>query len=438
MSSAATTLKTSDVENTTSAFVRWYVLGMMVLVYTLSIADRYVVSTVLDSIKADLHLTDEGVAFLTAWPLALFYVFLGFPLSYLLDRFNRRNIVAISLAVWSAMTMLCGAATTSLQFAISRIGVGVGEAGGTPGANSILSDYFPAFRRPMALTIFSLGAPLGAWLSYQFAGAIAVKYGWHAVFWVLGAPGLVVGLLVYLTIREPKRGQLDHSSEEAAPGVLETGKFLWQQRSAVHVMLASALTALWGWGLIYWTPAFLQRTYHLDAGQAGDVTGNMHLYAGSLATIATGWLLAKPAFNDPRRIVWFMGAIIGVATFAAIGIYWTDSLPVAKALFWVFIPSIYFYIGPCFGILNNLAMPRMRAMFCAATLFVANVGNLVIAPILIGRLSVWFSVDGFGDAASLRLAMLCLAPVGFWATFHYFWSARGLVRDQERATGIKI
>ena len=169
MSSAATTLKTSDVENTTSAFVRWYVLGMMVLVYTLSIADRYVVSTVLDSIKADLHLTDEGVAFLTAWPLALFYVFLGFPLSYLLDRFNRRNIVAISLAVWSAMTMLCGAATTSLQFAISRIGVGVGEAGGTPGANSILSDYFPAFRRPMALTIFSLGAPLGAWLSYQFA-----------------------------------------------------------------------------------------------------------------------------------------------------------------------------------------------------------------------------------------------------------------------------
>ncbi len=438
MSNAATTLKVGDVENTTSAAVRWYVLVMMVLVYTLSIADRYVVSTVLDAIKADLHLTDNGVALLTAWPLAIFYVFLGFPISYLLDRFNRRNIVAWSLAIWSAMTILCGSAKTSLQFAVSRIGVGIGEAGGTPGANSILSDYFPAFRRPMALTVFSLGAPLGAWLSYQFAGAVAVRYGWHAVFWVLGAPGLVVGLLVYLTIREPKRGQLDHTADGPAPSVVETARFLWQQRSAVHVMVGSALTALWGWGLIYWTPAFLQRTYLLNSAEAGDITGNMHLYGGSIATVFTGWLIARPVFNDPRRIVWFMGTIIGIATCASIGIYWTHSLPVAKALFWIFIPAIYFYIGPCFGILNNLAMPRMRAMFCAATLFVANVGNLVIAPIMIGWLSDQFDSRHAGDAASLRLAMLCLAPVGFWATLHYFLSTPQLVADQQRATGIRI
>ncbi len=431
-------LQAGDVENTTSTLIRWYVLIMMVLVYTLSIADRYVVSTVLDSIKAELHLTDGGVAMLTSWPLALFYVVLGFPISYVLDRHSRRNIVAVSIALWSAMTILCGKAQTIVGFALTRIGVGVGEAGGTPGANTILSDYFPAFRRPMALTIFSLGAPIGAWLSYNFAGDVAVQYGWRKVFWVLGAPGFVVGLLIWLTIKEPKRGQLDHTVEGEPPSVSETAKFLWEQRSAVHVMLASALTALWGWGLIYFTPSFLQRIYLLNASQAGDITGPIHLWGGGFATAATGWLLGLGMFKDPRRIVWFMGTIIGIATFASIGIYWTRDLALARALFWIFIPSIYFYIGPCFGILNNLARPRMRAMFCASTLFVANVGNLLIAPFYVGGLSNWFDPLGQGTGESLRLALLCLAPVGFWATFHYFWSARQLVQDQERATGIKI
>jgi MFS family permease len=411
---------------------------MMCLVYTLSIADRYVVSTVLDPIKMDLHLTDGGVAMLTSWPLALFYVVLGFPISYVLDRASRRNIVAISIAVWSAMTILCGITKTVLGFAVSRIGVGIGEAGGTPGANTILSDYFPAALRPMALTVFSLGAPIGAWLAYNFAGDIAEAHGWRSVFWVLGAPGFIVGLLIWLTIREPKRGQLDRSVDHQAPSVAETSRFLFEQRAAVHVMLGSALTAFWGWGLIYFTPSFLQRIYHLNSAQAGEVTGPIHLWGGGIATALTGWLLARKYFADPRRIVWLMGAIIGIATFASIGIYWTRDLEVARALFWIFIPSIYFYIGPCFGLLNNLARPQMRAMFCAATLFVANVGNLLIAPAYVGHLSNYFDPLGQGTAESLRLALLCLAPAGFWATFHYFWSARELVQNQERATGVRI
>jgi predicted MFS family arabinose efflux permease len=426
----------SEKPNHTSMAMRWYVLAVMTLVYTLSIADRYVVSTVLDDIKRDLQLTDQGVAMLSSWPLALFYVVLGFPISYILDRQNRTKIVAACIALWSGATVLCGMATSILGFALSRIGVGVGEAGGTPGANSILSDYFPASRRPMALTVFSLGAPIGAWLSYEFAGAVAHVHGWKSVFWVLGVPGFFVGLLIWVTIREPARGQMDAEIQETAPSVKETTTFLFEQTSAVHVMLASALTALWGWGLIYFTPSFLQRIHHLDAEQAGLVTGNIHLFGGGIATALTGWLLTQRYFDDPRRMVRFMGYIVGIATFASIGIYWTRDLATAKALCWIFIPAIYFYIGPCFGILNNLAMPRMRAMFCAATLFVANVGNLIVAPLYVGSLSNWFDPAGQGTAESLRLALLCLTPVGFWATFHYFWSARRIVQDQTRATGI--
>jgi len=423
---------------TASAALRWYVLVMMCLVYTLSIADRYVVSTVLEPIRLELHLTDTGIAFLTGVSLALFYVAFGFPISWLIDRKSRRNIIAISLIAWSVMTTLCGLARNYWELLLARIGVGVGEAGGTPGANSIISDYFPAARRPMALTIFSLGAPIGAWVGYNIAGAIADAYGWRSVFLALGVPGVIAGVAVFLTVREPRRGCLDAENIETAPTFMATMRFLWIQRSAVHVMVASALCALWGWGLTYWTPAFLMRTYNLSVGEAGAITGNVHLVGGTLATLLTGWLMGQSWMHDPRRIVRLLGIGIGIATIASGVLFWTHSLPVAKAMFWIFIPAIYFYIGPCFGLLNNLAQCRMRAIFCAMTLFVANFGNLVIAPQAVGMLSDWFAPNHVANAASLRLAMLCLVPTGLWATVHYFLATRDLLTDQQRAIGVGV
>lgn len=420
----------------TTLIERWYVLIMMCLVYTLSIADRYVVSTVLDPIRIDLHLTDSGVAMLTGLAFGLFYVVLGFPLSYFIDRYNRRKIVAVCLVVWSAMTAVCGLARTSFEFFLARVGVTIGEAGGTPGANSLLSDYFPATRRAMALTVFSLGAPIGAYVGYNVAGIIADSYGWRSVFYALGIPGVLAGVAVWLTVSEPKRGCLDRGDGGSTPTVMETLRFLWQQRSAVHVMMGTAVCALWGWGLMFWTPAFLQRTYHLSVGQAGAVTQNMHLWGGGIATLATGWLMARRGMTDSRRIVWLLAAGIGIATVASGVVYYTRDLALAKAMLWIFIPAIYFYIGPGFGLLNNLAQCRMRAMFCAMVLFLANLGNLVIAPPLIGGLSDWFGHHlQVSNADSLRLAMLCLVPTGLWATAHLILSARDIVNDEERARG---
>jgi MFS family permease len=416
-----------------SLLERWYVLIMMCLVYTLSIADRYVVSTVLDPIRIELHLTDKGVALLTGLAFGLFYVVLGFPLSWLIDRYNRRKIVAACLVLWSAMTAVCGLARTSLEFFLARVGVTIGEAGGTPGANSLLSDYFPAARRAMALTVFALGAPIGAWLGYNVAGAVADHYGWRAAFYALGLPGVLVGLGVWLTVREPKRGCLDSGQDGLAPSVAATMRFLWQQRAAVHTMIGTAVCALWGWGLMFWTPAFLQRTYHMTVGQASDVTQNMHLWGGGLATVATGILMARSSMVDARRIVWVLAGGIGIATLASGVVYYTRDLALAKAMLWIFIPSIYFYIGPGFGLLNNLAPCRMRAMFCAMVLFLANLGNLVIAPPLIGALSDYFAPNQVSNADSLRLAMLCLVPTGLWATAHLYLAARDILADQERA-----
>ena len=438
---------------TPSIATSWYVLVMMCLVYTLSIADRYVISTVLEPIRLELGLSDLEVNLAAGLPLAIFYLAFGFPLSWLIDRGNRRNIVAICLVIWSAMTMLCGKAKFALQFSLTRIGVGIGEAGGTPGANSILSDYFPSQLRPMALTVFSLGAPIGAWLAAQFAGEVADGQGWAAhaatvfagttgwrsVFIVLGAPGIVVGLLIYLTVREPKRGQLDLKSDEPHPSIGETARFLWGQKSAINLMLASAITAFWGWGLMWFTPTFLQRTYGMTVGEAGDLTGPMHLYGGIGATVLTSWLIAQPwFFRDPRRIVWLMGWGVGLATIPSIIIYYTHSLELTRVMLWIFVPAIYFYIGPCFGMLNNLSPPPMRALFCASTLLAANLGNLILAPTIGGWLSGLFASGQANSAESLRLALLCIAPSGFWATYHYFTCTRTMLQDQERATGVKI
>jgi len=413
---------------------RWYVAIMMCLVYTLSICDRYSISTVLEPIRKELHLSDANIAFLTGVSLAIFYVTFGFPLSWLIDRRNRRNIIGICLIAWSVLTLATGLARSYWQLLWARIGVGVGEAGGTPGANSLLSDYFPPSRRAMALSVFALGAPIGAWLGSQVAGAIAYRLGWRAMFLALGVPGVVVGLLVLLSIREPRRGCLDEcEGRGAAPSFLETMRFLLRQPSAMHSIAAQALTALWGWGLMWWTPAFLMRSYSLDVAQAGGILGPIHLIGGSAAMVASTWLLSRPWLSDGRRVMRLLALNIALATVVTAIIYSTHSLALSKALFWLFVPSIYVYLGPGFGILNNLAQPKMRAMYCATLLFLANVCNLIIAPQMVGLLSDWFAPHHVADAESLRLAMLCLVPTGFWAAWHYWRSARDLLEDERLA-----
>ena len=431
---AAAPHESTGAPGTASLAERWYVAVMMCLVYTLSISDRYSISTVLEPIRRELHLSDANIAFLTGVSLAIFYVTFGFPLSWLIDRRNRRNIIGVCLIAWSVLTVATGLARSYWQLLWARIGVGVGEAGGTPGANSMLSDFFPAARRPMALSVFSLGAPIGAWLGSQIAGAIAYRFGWRAMFLALGIPGVLAGALVLLSIREPRRGCLDACAGRApAPSFLETMRFLLRQRSAMHLIIAQSLTALWGWGLMWWTPAFLMRSYSLDVSQAGGLLGPVHLIGGSLAMVASTWLLSRRWLSDERRVLRLLALNIALATVVTAIIYSTHSLALTRALFWLYVPSIYMYLGPGFGILNNLAQPKMRAMYCATLLFLANVCNLIVAPQMVGLLSDWFAPHHAPDAQSLRLAMLCLVPTGFWSAWHYWVSARGVLDDERLA-----
>jgi MFS family permease len=414
---------------------RWYVLGLLTGVYALNIADRFSISTLIEPIRAELRLSDAGMAFLTGGALAMFYVTVGIPVAVLADRANRRNILAVSLAAWSAMTILCGLAHNRLQLTLARFGVGIGEAGGTPPSTSILADKFPPARRPMALTVFALGACLGAWLGSSVAGTAAERGGWRAAFLVLGIPGVVLGLIVWLTVREPRRGELD--GRTAPPGrstFAATLRFIAGQRSAVHLLIGGSVATFWSWGLMWWTPAFLQRSHHLSVGQAGQLLGPMHLIAGTASTLLAGWLVAQRAAADPRYVTRLLGWVTALTTVPSLLLYWVVSERAAVLLLWVFVPAVYFYIGPILGLLQNVVPAHMRATTCAILLFFANVANLLLAPQLIGALSDWFASSFGAGTESLRWALLWLAPTGFWAAWHLWRSGRTIREDAARAS----
>jgi len=423
---------------------RWYVLAVLTLVYALNIADRFSISTLIEPIRKELALSDKGIAFLTGSALAFFYVTVGIPVAALADRLNRRNILAVALLVWSGVTALCGVAQNYGQLLLARFAVGIGEAGGTPPSTSMVADNFPPARRPMALTIYALGACIGAWLGSSVAGAAADAGGWRLAFLVLGIPGVAVALIVWLTVREPRRGQLD-SEPHRPPAeafslwaiieqLIDTLRFMERQRSAIHLVLGGSVATFWSWGLIWWTTAFLQRSHHLTVGEAGGLLGPMHLIAGTAGTLLAGVLMGLPAARDPRyvtRLLTWAAVLTTVPSFLA---YEVASLRVATVMLWIFVPGVYFYIGPILGLLANVMPPGMRASSCAILLFLANLANLFVAPQLIGALSDWFAASFGAGSESLRWALLLLAPTGFWAAWH-LWRAGATIREDEaRAT----
>lgn len=423
---------------------RWYVLAVLTAVYALNIADRFSISTLIEPIRKELALSDKGIAFLIGSALAFFYVTVGIPIAALADRVNRRNILAVALAVWSGVTALCGVAQNYWQLLLARFAVGIGEAGGTPPSTSILADKFPPARRPLALTIYALGTSLGAWLGTSVAGRAAEIGGWRLAFLVLGIPGVAVALIVALTVREPRRGGLDadpRRPEPAPPGrpgiaaqLVLTLRFVRTQRSAVHLIVGGSIATFWSWGLMLWTPAFLQRSHHLTVGEAGTLLGPMHLVAGTAGTLLAGALMGLPAARDPRYVTRLLTWVTVLTTVPSVAAYAVGSERSAAVLLWMFVPGVYFYIGPILGLLQNVVPAGMRATACALLLFLANVANLILAPELIGALSDWFAASFAAGAESLRWALLLLAPTGFWGAWH-LWKAGATIRaDEARAT----
>ena len=194
---------------------RWYVLGLLTLVSTFNFIDRQVLVIVQEQIREELGLMDWQLGLLSGFAFAVFYSVLGVPIAHASERFGRKRVVALSLAAWSLLTALMGAAQNFLQLALLRVGVGVGEAGGSPPSHSIISDIFPRRRRALALSVFSMGVYFGYLLAYSTGGWAAETFGWRSTFVIVGLPGVLIALLVAVTVREPPRGLAESGYDPA-------------------------------------------------------------------------------------------------------------------------------------------------------------------------------------------------------------------------------
>src|SRR6185503_2408459 len=248
----------------------WYVLGVLFLVTLFNVADRYILHTLLEPIKLEFHASDTEMGLLIGFNFAVVHILASVVIAHFADRGVRRTIIAAGLFVWSGLTALSGLATSYLWLALARIGVATAEGAGSSPAHSMLCDYFPLERRTTVLTIFGMGGIAGTALGSGVIGPIAQSWGWRYAFFVLGLPGALLSLVVWLTVREPMRGALEGARPGAASHTTwDALRTLLGQRSFVLIISAAALHGLADLGAGPFNVAYLIRVHHMEIGLAG-------------------------------------------------------------------------------------------------------------------------------------------------------------------------
>ena len=418
-------------EQDTSVFspaARRYALSVLVVVYTFNFIDRQILSILMEPIKADLGLSDTQLGLLTGFAFALFYATLGIPIARLADKGNRRNLIAGALTIWSAMTAMSGLAQNFWHLLIARIGVGIGEAGCSPPAHSIISDYHPAEKRATALGIYSLGIPVGILFGFLAGGWLNQFFGWRVAFFVVGVPGIILAILVKLSLREPIRGMSEGRADTAPhPTVKETFTFLWSKRSFRHLAFGGGLTAFVGYGVVTWVPSFLIRSYGMQTGEVGTYLGLILGIPGGIGIVLGGWMADRYGSRDTRWYLWIVTVALLLGVPFSLGIYLTDS--VGMALLFLCIPVLLgnFYQATTFSQTQGLVPLRMRAVAAAVLLFILNIIGLGAGPQAIGLLSD-FLEPSYGQE-SLRYSLLILSFVNVWAAYHYYLAGKYLKQD---------
>jgi MFS family permease len=408
---------------------RWTALGLLFCVYVFNFLDRQIFAILQQAIKTDLHLSDTQIGFLGGFAFAIFYTALGIPIARLADRRSRSRIIAISLALWSLMTTLCGAARGFITLALARIGVGVGEAGCSPPAHSLIADYFSPSQRSTALAIYSLGIPIGAALGNLIGGFVNVSLGWREAFFVVGLPGILFAIIVAGFLKEPARGlsEARTESEVPMPPLGEVARVLWQRRSFRQICAAFALTSFVIYGTLQWVPAYFIRTYSLDTGRVGVVIAISSGLFGGLSTLVGGLIGDRLAKHDVRWLCWISAIALMVNAPFMILMLFQPSF--SHATYFLFAASLFtgFHLGPIFGLVQTLVPMRMRALASSILLFVTNLVGMGMGPLFIG-----FSSDRLGAAgvvAPLRWAMLVTLCFTVWTALHYLIAARTLRED---------
>jgi MFS family permease len=425
---SAIPLPGGDNKQAGSGYAR-YVLFLLTLTYTCSYIDRYILSVLVEPIKAELGVSDTQMGFLGGLAFALLYTIAGIPIARWADRGNRRSIIALGVAVWSLMTMASGLARSFAQLAMARVGVGLGEAACTPPAHSLLADYFPPEKRATVLSIYSMAIPFGVMLGFLAGGWITYFFDWRTAFLMVGAPGLLLAILVRYTIAEPQRGRMEkradrHLVSDKGYGFSEVLRHIFASPALRLIQFGGAFYAMAGYGLSFWVAPFFIRTHGLPLQEvatwlavgafAGGISGA--LFAGRLAD-RLGRNGVRGYFLTPMWIL-----LVGIPLTVLMLV--VPNSDVALILFLVQQFVFACYSGPIYAVMQFLVPAGMRAMTVAVHLFILNLVGLGFGPLFIGMMNDSFAVSmPAGDAITRSLLIITLGTgVAVWC----FWRAARL------------
>ena len=400
-----------------------YVLLMLTGVYTLSFADRQILVVIQESIKKELLLSDTQLGLLSGFAFALFYVSLGLPIARWADKGNRRNIVSLSLSIWSAMTAISGFVGNYAQLLLARIGVGVGEAGGIPPSTAMISDYFPLEKRATALSVHSMGIFFGIVLGFLVGGIIDQYYGWRMAFLALGIPGLVFALIFHLTVKEPPKGnQRVGAKPESSPNSwTDTLRALFRKKTFVVLSLAAAFHSFAGYGTSSFFAPYLMRVHGYSPLEVGIGLACVIGLAGATGAFLGGYL-GDRLMKKSLSYYLILPAIANLVSlpFAAYCFFSQDSW---LALLLYIIPNITYasYLGPTLAVLHGMVPAEERSFSTAVYHFIVNLIGLGLGPLTVGIISDYLNPSMGADALRWALASTLIMVV-FSSTLFYLAS----------------
>jgi predicted MFS family arabinose efflux permease len=414
---------------------RGFILLMMTLVYVVNYMDRNILAIVLPEIKKDFHLSDAALGFLSGTSFAITYATLGMPLAWIADRANRRNVIAASLTLFSAMTVVCAYAGNTLQLIVARVFTGIGEAGTGPSIQSVLSDLYPPKQRGAALSIYSSGLNIGLLIAFFAGGLIDQVYGWRAAFLVAGMPGLILVFIFLFAVPEPARGHVEKIEDKSrAPSFATTVRHLWSLNSFRWISIGSALSAFGGYAGITFVPLFLTQSHGLTPSARGLVLALLAGVAGGFGTYISGVLADALGRRDVRWNMWVPIFFIAIAMPFMPYFYLSSSLAVTLAC--AIIPNINgsAYLGPVLAMTQSLVPLRMRAQAAAILLFILNIIGYGLGPLCVGKISDLLHPTLHDD--SIRWAMLSTMTTWIASAFCYWQASRTLKADLARGSGL--
>lgn len=413
-------------------------LLLLTLSYACAHLDRNIVTILLAPIKAEFGVSDTALGLLTGLTFAVFYGVLGIPLAYLADRADRRHLLAASLTLFSAFTAMSGLVSSFGQLVAARIGVGVGEGGAVPAAQSIIGDLFEPEQRFFAVGIYSTGASIGALLGLMIGGLVSQLYDWRIAFIAAGVGSLLVSLLTWMLVKEPERRSTttrsasENISAERIPGMWEAAKYLWAERPAYrHLFAAAGIAAIPGYSLLVWTPSLFSRYFLMPQGQIGVWLGLLFGCGGAIGILLSSYSASRMGRRSIALSL--VPPIVGCCLVGIFSILMTFAPSRDLALLLLVIPAIGYccHIAPLYGVIHAIVQNRVRARAIAFLLLAANIAGFGFGPLFAGVVSDYLS-ESLGTA-SLSYALLIINFGWFWAAAH-FWIALKIIRTEETST----